>query len=100
MSANHKRDGTAYKLKKARPHIDAILPAPCVNQPCKLGGIVHPGQTYDVGHIIDKAAGGADVLSNFGPAHPGCNRRDGGKIGARITNARRKAGTTSGRRAW
>lgn len=99
MSANHKRDGTAYKLKKARPHIDARLPAPCVNR-CKLGGIVHPGQAYDVGHIIGKEAGGADVLSNFGPAHVTCNRSDGGKIGARITNARRKATTTTGRRAW
>ncbi|MFZ4843022.1 HNH endonuclease [Mycetocola saprophilus] len=89
---------TAYALRKARPIIERTLPAPCVNV-CQLGGVVYPGQTWHVGHIIDKSRGGPDTLDNLGPSHAKCNTSDGGKLGAKITNAARTQ-TRSRRRAW
>lgn len=55
----------------------------CVN----CGRPVVLGQRWDVGHIIDAAKGGTVDLSNLGAAHRGCNRRDGGRLGAIKTNA-------------
>ncbi|MBT1676012.1 HNH endonuclease [Curtobacterium aurantiacum] len=96
--SRHHRGATGTALRKARVRIAATLPAACVNQPCRHGGFVFPDQAWDVGHIIDASAGGSDALDNLGPAHVECNRRDGGKLGAAITNARRAATSTTNRR--
>ncbi len=90
MSANHRRTGWATVSARYRKSIAATLPAPCVNV-CVLGGVVHPDELWDVGHIVDAAAGGTNERSNLGPAHRRCNRSDGGKIGAAMTNAARKS---------
>lgn len=92
MTAHHRTAEWARFVRMARPIIKASLPAPCINR-CKKGGIVYPEQRFDVAHIIDVAHGGTDDLQNAGPAHPGCNRSDGGRAGARKTNAMRKAKT-------
>lgn len=46
---------------------------------------IHPGQPWDLGHLIDVIAGGTDT--NTQPEHRTCNRA----AGADITNARRRA---------
>jgi hypothetical protein len=55
-----------------------------------MGGTVEVGQAFDVAHLIDPQHGGTDTLDNVGPAHPACNRSDGGKVGAAIRNASRR----------
>jgi len=80
MSAHHRTPAWQKFTRYARPIITASLPAPCVNR-CQLGGIVEPGQRFDVAHIIAPEHGGTDTLDNVGPAHARCNRSDGGKAG-------------------
>ena len=101
VSGHHKRSDWPKYSKRYRPSITATLPAPCVNA-CLLGGVVYPGQRFDVGHIVGVEAGGSNDRSNVGPAHVSCNRSDGGRIGAAITNAGKRASTQSGKkiRAW
>jgi len=74
---------------------------PCVNcgQPVILGR-----HKWQVGHRRDAATGGKPKLSNVGPSHcktfdqqgrtvwpRNCNQIAGGKLGATITNGRRRA---------
>lgn len=54
----------------------------CVN----CGRPVHEGQRWDVGHIVAPRRGGTHDLENLGAAHRRCNRSDGGREGAAITN--------------
>lgn len=54
------------------------------------GREVQPQQRFDVGHRIDAARGGSNALTNLGPQHRGENRRAGGKLGAHMTNEKRK----------
>lgn len=54
----------------------------CVN----CGRPVHEGQRFDVGHIVQPNKGGTHDLENLGAAHRRCNRSDGGRDGARMTN--------------
>ena len=71
-----------------RPIIKASLPAMCVD----CGGVVMPGQAFDVGHIVALSAGGLNTQANVGASHRGCNRRAGGAMGGaktRATNKRR-----------
>lgn len=102
MSKNHHRSGVAAKLRKWRPQVAATLPAPCVNR-CQLDGIVRPGQVWDVAHLPGRdaylmQAGHPVTRNDVGAAHAKCNRSDGGKIGAAITNSKRLV--ESRRRAW
>jgi hypothetical protein len=61
--------------------------------PCWRGrGAIFPGQPFDVGHVNPH---GGEGLGNLAPEHrhrvAGCcdgNRREGGRIGAQITNHR------------
>lgn len=94
MSAHHQRKGVSGKLAKWRPAIAATLPAPCVQPACQLGGIVHSDQQWDVGHLPGHDAYldlGPLTRDQVGPAHRFCNRSDGGKVGAAMTNGRRRA---------
>jgi hypothetical protein len=34
--------------------------------------------------------GGKPTFQNTGPSHTACNRKTGGKMGARVTNSRRR----------
>lgn len=62
--------------------IDAGELVPCVN----CGSAVVAEQRWDVGHIVRPADGGSHDLDNLGASHTGCNRKDGGRIGAAMTN--------------
>lgn len=62
----------------------------------RCGGPIPEGLPYDVGHIDPLGGEGVD---NAAPEHRGENRREGGRIGARITNARKSKTTFQGP-AW
>lgn len=47
-----------------------------------------PGQPWDMGHIEDIALGGDP--NHMLPEHRGHNRSEGGRLGAAITNSRRR----------
>lgn len=56
------------------------------------GGLIRPGQPFDVGHV---AGADGSALTDLAPEHrhatPGCcrgNRAHGGRVGAAITNGR------------
>ena len=90
MSAFHRSSEWSKVVRVNRPRIAATLPARCVNR-CKRGGTVYPEDRWDVAHIIDHVRGGTNDPENLGPAHAGCNRSDGGKLGAAIAIANKKA---------
>lgn len=84
------------KVTSARAYWRRRLPLPCrrcgrpvVHDPVKRNG------GWNVGHIVDRAQGGSDHVTNQWPEHETCNLRAGGKEGARITNARRPATRTA-----
>jgi 5-methylcytosine-specific restriction endonuclease McrA len=58
--------------------------------PCwRCGRAVHVRGDWHVGHLIDRAQGGTDTEAGTWPEHARCNLSAGGKVGARITNAKR-----------
>jgi hypothetical protein len=71
-----------------------MLPAPCI----ACGKPVMPGSKWHVGHRVDAARGGRPTAANVGPVHEGCNLKSGGKLGAKITNAKRR--TAQDIREW
>ena len=73
------------KVTTARAQWLPRLPQPCG----KCGNVVTAEMTWTVGHIVDRALGGSDHISNTWPEHALCNFRAGGKLGAARTNARR-----------
>ena len=75
------------KVTAARAHWRPLLPLPC--RRCGKPVLPDPDSGWQVGHVIDRWAGGTDSLDNTWPEHALCNTRAGGKVGARITNARR-----------
>jgi hypothetical protein len=93
--SQHHRKGVAGKLAKWRPAIAATLPAPCVQPSCLLGGMVYPDQQWDVAHLPGRDAyldpSHHLTRSDVGPGHSKCNRSDGGKVGAAMTNAKHRA---------
>ena len=52
----------------------------------RRGCPIHPGQPFDVGHLDPN---GGHALSNLAPECRRCNRSEGGRRGAALTNARR-----------
>lgn len=100
MSQHHRKVKWSTLSRKYRAQIAPLLPLPCVQPRCKLGGIVNPSDTWDVAHLHDLAADPTQIPDRnaVGPAHAACNRSDGGKRGAAMTNRARAA--SSGRREW
>lgn len=106
MTAHH----TGAEWQKVRsialPIIRATLPAPCIEQRCQRGGIVHPGQRWQVGHIVSASTAKRmgwtraqiDHLSNLGPSHGRCNASEGGKLGSQVTAAKRAPRREASRR--
>ncbi|NRD25834.1 HNH endonuclease [Frigoribacterium sp. VKM Ac-2836] len=91
MTDHHRSRAWVKVRNRVRPIFQARINAggmPCVNR-CVMGGIVYPGQAWDVAHLIDAAKGGTDDMSNLGAAHRRCNRSDGGTQGAIKTNQAR-----------
>lgn len=89
MTEHHRTPEWRRITRIMRPLIRAQLPLPCVNR-CVLGGVVEPGQPFDVAHVVDVDHGGDDSMDNLGPAHVRCNRSDGGKAGAMKQKAQRQ----------
>lgn len=84
MSQHHRAKGWANHAAKARQRIKAMLPLPCHH----CAGIVTPDMDWDVAHIIDLSQGGD--AKQYTAAHRSCNRRDGGRLGAKKTNEQKK----------
>lgn len=89
MSEHHRTPEWMRVTRRVRPLIKATLPAPCVD--CQRP--VYPADNWHVGHILAAAHGGTNDAWNLGPTHARCNTRAGGKIGASISNAKRKKKT-------
>ena len=101
MSAEHRTAEWAAVRRRARPIIEASLPAPCVD----CGGPVLRSQRWQVGHRVSVAVAKQQgwplsrihALTNLGPSHAkargqrACNQIEGGKLGAQIRNDRRRA---------
>lgn len=87
MSKHHVNQQWSTHSPKLRAKILPLLPLPCI----QCGRPVTKDQTWHVGHRLGAASGGKPTPQNVGPAHAKCNLRDGGRVGARITNARRNA---------
>lgn len=81
MSKHHDAQSWSNHSKRLRPIIAATLPQPCIGPRCFHGGVVYPGDTWQVGHILDAALGGQPTIENVGPIHRKCNASDGGKKG-------------------
>ena len=106
MSRHHRSIGHSAKANKIRPIIAARLPARCVECP----HLVTPRQRFQVAHLYDAMDGGDTTIRNTGPAHSycpqcrrKCNQSSGGKRGAAVVNARRravKAGTSREFPSW
>jgi hypothetical protein len=75
-----------------------MLPLPCV----ECGHPVLPGQSFHLAHITPAMDGGQTTASNTGVAHPHCNLRSGGKLGAAVANKRKRTQgqAAQGRRVW
>lgn len=98
VSQHHRRTKHTTHMPKVREQIAARLPMPCV----ECGRPVVAEQSWHVAHIVPASQGGRTTAANCGPAHAQCNLRSGGKLGAAVTNGRRRATDASslGRRAW
>lgn len=87
MSAHHRRQQWSTHAPKHRARIEATLPAPCV----ECGRPVNASDPWQVGHRTPAALGGKPTAGNVGPVHTPCNRKAGGRLGARIVNSRKQA---------
>lgn len=95
MSQHHRRTKHTTAAPKLRASIEARLPLPCVEG---CGKLVEKGQAWHLAHIVPASQGGRTTPANTGAAHARCNLKAGGKLGASVTNARKRS--SMGRRAW
>lgn len=104
MSRHHVEAKWSTDSPKFRKLIEPLLPLPCVNPPCKHGGMVERGQRWQVAHRAgsEQRHGQRATIRDVGPAHADCNQRDGGRTGAAIVNRqkRRQQQITKDIRAW
>ena len=84
MSQHHAKAKWTSVNQKHRARIAAALPAACI----RCGGIITAEMRWDVGHRVDLALGGD--ANDVGPEHRSCNRRAGGRAGARVSHANRR----------
>jgi hypothetical protein len=93
MSAHHAAIKWANDTARHRKRIAAARVVTCI----QCGGPIDTQlDPWDVGHVVDLAAGGS--AADVGPSHRRCNRSAGGRLGAQITHAKRRA--ASRRREW
>lgn len=104
MSKHHQAQRWTTFSPKLRTLHKAMLPQPCV----ECGQLVTTDDRWQVGHRKDAMDGGAPTFANTGPVHSksaiwprNCNQIAGGKRGAAVTNAgKRAAQRTPDIRAW
>lgn len=86
MSEHHRKQKWSTHAPKHRTRIAAMLPAPCV----ECGRPVSKDDAWQVGHRTPAALGGKPSIANTGPVHTICNRKAGGRLGAKVVNSRRQ----------
>lgn len=86
MSQHHRRQKWTTHAPKLRVQHAATLPRQCID----CGRIVTALDQWQVGHIRPAMHGGQPTFANTGPTHTTCNRKSGGKLGARVVNSRRQ----------
>lgn len=96
MSKHHAAQKWSTHSPKLRAQITPLLPLSCI----ECGRPVTADQKWHVGHRQDAAKGGRPTAANAGPAHAGCNLTSGGRAGAAVTNARRRAKVQPDIRDW
>lgn len=90
MSRHHRAQKWTTHSPKLREQHTATLPRPCI---CGCGKVITretPRADWHVGHRRDAALGGNPTFANTGPILAGHNLRAGGRLGARIVNAKRR----------
>lgn len=90
MSRHHRAQKWSTHSPKLREQHAATFPQPCM---CGCGQVITkdtPRSAWHVGHRRDAALGGPATFANTGPIIAGHNLRAGGRLGARIVNARRQ----------
>ena len=89
MSRHHKAVKHTSRTRALRPRWQAAIDRGEVA--CwRCGRPILPGMEWDMGHLEDLAVGGAAVADQMLPEHRGHNRSSGGKLGAQITNGKRR----------
>ncbi|MBL5972440.1 MAG: hypothetical protein D3X82_01320 [Candidatus Leucobacter sulfamidivorax] len=105
MSQHHRAQQWSTHSPKLREKLTAMMRAAGGALPCVECG--HPVilglHKWQVGHRRDASRGGAAKLANVGPVHcksfdqsgrtvwpRNCNQKAGGKLGAAVTNRRRR----------
>lgn len=101
MSQHHRAQKWTTHAPKLRAAWALLLPRPCLG----CGQPIQKGEPFHVGHIVPASQGGKPTMQNTAPIHARCNLRDGGKLGAATTNARRQSTAArdqaeAGRRSW
>jgi hypothetical protein len=82
------------KVAKARDTCRAMFPTPCWRGCGRTITADWPEKDWHAGHVEGRAEGGADNVTNYLPECRWCNLREGGRLGAAITNGKRVAVTT------
>lgn len=88
MSEWHRKSKHTTHVVEVRKAIASRLPLPCVEG---CGQPVLKTQSWHVAHRVPASQGGRTTLANCGPAHAKCNLKSGGRMGAAVTNGRRRA---------
>jgi hypothetical protein len=108
MTSHHAAIGWTRFTRTARPALQAMLESsgglPCVNGCGRLVLPTDPRSSWHVGHVpgFDAHQRRTPTMSEVGPAHARCNLSAGGRVGAAVTNSRRKHDReqTERRRTW
>lgn len=113
MSRHHRAQKWSTHSPKLREQLTALMRSNGGALPCVECGhpVVLDRHRWQVGHKRDAATGGKPTLTNVGPVHSktfdergrtvwprNCNQIAGGKLGATISNSRRRAAQDI--RAW
>jgi len=78
-------------VAKARDYCRSLLPLACWRGCGRVITTDWAEKDWHAGHVNGRAEGGQDVASNFLPECRWCNLREGGRLGAAITNGRKVA---------
>ncbi len=96
MTEKHRSAEWQRNSKHVRSRVRAAWAAGDEPECWRCGRPIYEGALFDVGHIDPF---GGEGLENLAPEHRGENRRAGGRVGARITNAA-KGGSTFQALPW
>lgn len=88
MSRHHRSSKHTTHSPEVRKAIASRLPLPCLEG---CGRLVLATDSWHVAHRVPASKGGRTTIANCGPAHATCNLRSGGRMGAAVTNVRRRA---------